>query len=797
MSDYLDPDNEELIKDFFVEAETQVEALESNILVLENNPNNPDAVDEIFRAAHTLKGAAATVQMTELAEFTHVVEDTLDEIRSGHVSVNETLVDTLLSAVDVVKEMLDARSNGTTYTHDTSELTEALKVFVAEAKSGSPAGRMADASDAPQDELPRQEAHRSRVDESSEYGELEQREAQADDTPVCRVTVGFDESNPMNSVGGIQVYAALKQIGRIVRTRPEFDALYEDKFFPQVEYYVESSSTAEEIQQAASIPDVTDAVDVHFSGGPQPVAQTATESPKSRADIEPEARASRRETISNGSAQPAEFGEADEIPDAVTAAAVDDVRARDSKRTGGSGSILRVESRRIDNLLNLVSETVINKASFNQVSNGFAENDTLLQSSEARFRETLKELFNSMPEYLESIQRGASIKAVKKEIIERFGDLPGVFDGFFAAHKTTVARFRNTAQNLGRIAGELQEGVMRIRMVPISQIFNRFPRLVRDLSRSLNKDVNLVIEGEDTELDKSVIEDLLDPLIHCVRNSIDHGIESSEQRNENGKPGEGLLRLKASSEGNMIIIEISDDGRGIDIEAVRAKAHERGVIHPSKTLSDIEAFNLIFDPGFSTAAKITNVSGRGVGLDVVKRQIEKLNGSVTVWSEKGIGTRFTVKIPLTLAIIQGLLVRVGREIYAIPITSVIESHRIKPAEVKRIDNYEVFNVRDDVVSILRLNRLFKIETNENPEYHFVVVVGTGEKKMGLIVDSLIGEEDVVIKPLKDHYVTTPGIAGANITGDGTVSLIIDVAQLLELGLRNELEERRRRETMVS
>ncbi|TVR59037.1 MAG: chemotaxis protein CheA [Spirochaetaceae bacterium] len=785
MSDYLDPDNEELIKDFFVEAETQVEALESNILVLENNPNNPDAVDEIFRAAHTLKGAAATVQMTELAEFTHVVEDTLDEIRSGHVSVNETLVDTLLSAVDVVKEMLDARSNGTTYTHDTSELTEALKVFVAEAQSGSPGGRTADASDAPQDELPQV------------YGELEQRETQAGDTPVYRVTVGFDESNPMNSVGGIQVYAALKQIGRIVRTRPEFDALYEDKFFSQVEYYVESSSTAEEVEQAATIPDVTDAVDVHFTGAPQPVAQTATESPKSRSDIEPEARASRRETASNGAAQPAESGEADEIPDAVTAAAVDDVRARDLKRSGGSGSILRVESRRIDNLLNLVSETVINKASFNQVSNGFAENDTLLQSSETRFRETLKELFNSMPEFLESIQRGASIKAVKKEIIERFGDLPGVFDGFFAAHKTTVARFRNTAQNLGRIAGELQEGVMRIRMVPISQIFNRFPRLVRDLSRSLNKDVNLVIEGEDTELDKSVIEDLLDPLIHCVRNSIDHGIESSELRNENGKPSEGLLRLKASSEGNMIIIEISDDGRGIDIDAVRAKAHERGVIHPSKTLSDIEAFNLIFDPGFSTAAKITNVSGRGVGLDVVKRQIEKLNGSVTVWSEKGIGTRFTVKIPLTLAIIQGLLVRVGREIYAIPITSVIESHRIKPAEVKRIDNYEVFNVRDDVVSILRLNRLFKIETNENPEYHFVVVVGTGEKKMGLIVDSLIGEEDVVIKPLKDHYVATPGIAGANITGDGTVSLIIDVAQLLELGLRNELEERRRRETMVS
>jgi two-component system chemotaxis sensor kinase CheA len=246
----------------------------------------------------------------------------------------------------------------------------------------------------------------------------------------------------------------------------------------------------------------------------------------------------------------------------------------------------------------------------------------------------------------------------------------------------------------------------------------------------------------------------------------------------------------------MILIEIVDDGRGIDVDAVRKKAIDRGVIHPNKQLSDVEAFNLIFDPGFSTAKEITNVSGRGVGLDVVKRQIEKLNGTVTVWSEKGNGTRFTIKIPLTLAIIQGLLVRVGKEMYAIPITSVIDSHRIKPSEIKMIDNYEVFNVREDVVSLIRLSRLFKIPVNENPDYHYVVIVGTSERKMGLIVDSLIGEEDVVIKPLRDHFTNSPGIAGANITGDGKVSLIIDVSQLLELGLRREKEERAKREMTI-
>jgi two-component system chemotaxis sensor kinase CheA len=246
----------------------------------------------------------------------------------------------------------------------------------------------------------------------------------------------------------------------------------------------------------------------------------------------------------------------------------------------------------------------------------------------------------------------------------------------------------------------------------------------------------------------------------------------------------------------MIIIEISDDGKGIDVDAVKAKAVERGLISPNKQLSDPEAFNLIFEPGFSTAKQITSISGRGVGLDVVRRQIDKLNGTVTVSSEHGKGTKFTIKLPLTLAIIQGLLVRVGPEIYSIPITSVIESLRVKPEEIQLIDNYEVFNIRSDVISLLRLNRLFGIRTEEQQDYNFIVIVGTAEKKMGFMVDSLIGEEDVVIKPLRDQFTNSPGIAGASILGDGSVSLIIDVSQLLELGLRKEIEQRRFREASI-
>ena len=762
MSDYLDPNNEELLKDFFVEAELQVEALESNILVLETNPGDSDAIDEIFRAAHTLKGASATVQMDELAEFTHIVEDVLDAIRSGSAEVSSYSVDTLLRSIDVIKEMLTARSNGHVSQLDTQDLRQQLVAMLvtgaeqtAETQTVSAQGNAASAASSSAAGL-------------SEYDSLELTQAAADGETVYRVEVSFNRDNPMNTVGGIQVFAALKKQGRVLKTSPDFEALYQDNFFPMVEYFVASSEPADSLEQSGSIPDVTTAVTVSRLGQAAAASDKASE------------------------AEPLSATAASEAPPPESSAP--EVAEAGERRSGGS--VLRVESRRIDNLLNLVSETVINKAGFNQLAAEFSDIVHLFETTDHDFRDTLKALFDALPDYLEQMQKGATVKQVRKELVSRFSTLYTVHDQFESDLKSTVTRFRSYAQNLGRITGELQEGVMRIRMVPIAQVFSRFPRLMRDLSRSLDKRIQLKIEGEDTELDKSVIEDLLDPLIHCVRNSVDHGIEAPAQRTEAGKSEQGSVSLKASNEGNMIVIEVADDGRGIDVEKVRARAIERGVIHAGKTLTDVDAYNLIFDPGFSTAATITNVSGRGVGLDVVKRQIEKLNGTVSVWSELGLGTRFTIKIPLTLAIIQGLLVRVGTEIYAIPITSVIDSHRIRPSEIRLIDNYEVFNVRDDVVSLLRLNRLFHIATDENKDYHFVVIVGSGDKKMGLVVDSLIGEEDVVIKPLRDHYTNAPGIAGANITGDGTVCLIIDVGQLLDLGLKHEMEQRERRETTI-
>ncbi len=793
MSDYLDPNNEELLKDFFMEAELQVETFEQNILVLENEPHNKEAVDEIFRAAHTLKGAAGTVQMEELAHFTHLCEDALDEIRAGKIEVTADVVDVILEAIDIIKAMLEERSEGSIYQEDTSSVAKKLESFIS--GEGSPVAAAKSEAKPEVEEKTSEKVTDSKASGGilSEYEILEFKNQCAENDKLFHIHIIFNEDNPMNTVGGVQVYAALNHNGNILKSIPDFEQLYEDIFHPVADFYISSALSEQELQKVVQIQDVViesevKNLDSEIEAEKAPKAEESVSKTDSTVSTEADA--------DNGSGTEAQSNE--DVTVQKDLAAPPKKPEKELKRTAkGSGSILRVDSRRIDNLLNLVSETVITKASFNQISSSFSDNLIEFQSNQNLCRDRLKELLDKLPDYLQSIQDGSDVKDIRKEINERYGDIFSVFEGVDSGFKTTVAKFQNTLQSLARTTSELQEGVMQIRMVPISQIFSRFPRLVRDLSRSCSKEIKLIIEGEDTELDKSVIDDLLDPLIHCVRNSVDHGIEGPEERVETGKPANGTVMLKARNEGNMIVIEISDDGRGIDVEKVKKKAIDNGLIHPSKNLSDVEAFNLIFEAGFSTAKEVTNISGRGVGLDVVRKQIEKLNGNVNVYSEKGSGTVFTIKLPLTLAIIQGLLVRVGTEIYAIPITSVVDSHRIKPEEINMIDNYEVFNVRQDVISLIRLNRLFRIPTEESGEYNFVVIVGSGDKKMGLMVDALIGEEDVVIKPLKDKYTNSPGIAGATILGDGTVSLIIDVSQLLDLGLKREIEERQMREATIS
>ncbi len=794
MSDYLDPNNEELLKDFFAEAEQQVEQLESNILVIENDPSNHEAIDEIFRAAHTLKGGSATVEMMELSHFTHSVEDVLDEIRSDRVSVDEDVVDLLLTSIDVIKAMLEARQNGAVYEENIDGIIEKLKAYIPE-KGSKPLPKKAPAKAAPTSVAAPAPAQSPASSggiplpslSEDEYEEL--KSACEGSQALWCVAVKFDENNPMNTVGGIQVFAALKAVGNVLKTIPDFDALYEDQFYETVFYYLASSEKSEAIEDASFLSDVTLVTDAHLltdenysSGAAAPVQAAAATPAQAPAPVAAETEAKPLA----GQAKADAINEQIAEKKAEAKAEKKDAPAAPGTGHTQQGSILRVDSRRIDNLLNLVSEAVIIKASFNQLA-GQTQNELVkFQSVESQFRDRFRTLLDELPNYLEDLQKGTPLNEIKKRLAEQYGDMGNMFDQYETESKGITGRFRSYTQQLGTIAGELQEGVMKIRMVPINQIFSRFPRVVRDLQRDLNKKINLEIEGEDTELDKSVVEDLLDPIMHCVRNSVDHGIETPEVRKAAGKPETGTVLLKASNEGNLIVIEVKDDGAGIDVEKVRKKAIENGLIHPDKIITDQDAYQLIMQPGFSTADKISNISGRGVGLDVVKTMINNIKGSISINSTKGQGTSFIIKIPLTLAIIQGLLVRVGTEIYSIPIANVIESQCININEISHIDNYEIMNVRNEVISVLRLSRLFNIPENQTGDECYIVIVGTQEKKIGVMVDTLIGEEDVVIKPLRDKFTNSPGIAGASILGDGSVSLIIDVSQLLDLGVKQEL-----------
>ncbi len=333
------------------------------------------------------------------------------------------------------------------------------------------------------------------------------------------------------------------------------------------------------------------------------------------------------------------------------------------------------------------------------------------------------------------------------------------------------------------VTTDLQIAVMKTRMLPIGKVFNKFPRMIRDLSRELDKKIELVISGEETELDKSIVEEIGDPLVHIIRNSCDHGIEMPDERLAKGKPETGTISLKAYNEGNAIVIQIDDDGKGLDVEMLKNKSLEKGIITEKEadTMSDKEAFGLIFKPGFSTAAAVTNVSGRGVGMDVVKTNIEKLNGIIDIESELGVGTSLKLKIPLTLAIIQALLVGVQEEHYAIPLASVLETVRISRDEIYTVENRSVMRLRDEVLSLVHIGDIFEVERIlDSSEHAYVVVLGLGASKLGLIVDSLVGQEEIVIKSLGDYLKGIEGVAGATIRGDGGVTLIVDVVALMQM-----------------
>lgn len=789
MSDFID---EELLKEWFEEAYDLIDGIEQSLLVLENDTSDTEAIDALFRAAHTLKGGSATVQFLEISHFTHTMEDAMDEIRNGAVKVSSEIVDVLLRALDIIKEMVAARVQGNVYSENIDDTLNELKKIAEHSFGSASVQKPTKKTEPEKKKKPAAESHEEpakseSVYEFGEYDLMEIKQANTEHLPMWQISVDFNEDNPMRTVGGIQVFTSLREVGTVLKTVPDFDSLYSDDFYQTVIYIVASSEPKEKLQKVIDLPDMTKKITII----PFTLSDSESESTVAKPAASPKKKGI-DETLS------AYIEKVDEkIPTQITETAKEVKKnqeeikkkapaAKDAKNM--ASSVLRVDSSRIDELLNLVSEIVINKATFNQLSIKYYESIDKFSTLMNSFKDKNKHFTGVLAH--NSANNG--MEALKNEYQKDVAGFSSEFDSFLNEYKDIVEKFRSTSQNLDRISSDLREGVMRVRMIQIKQVFSRFPRLVRDLSRDLHKEINLVMEGEETEVDKAMLDDLSDPLIHMIRNAVDHGMETPEARIAAGKPVPGTVKLKAANEGNLIAIYISDDGCGINAESVRKKAIEKKIISSDKQLSEQDTFALLFEPGFSTAEKITSVSGRGVGLDVVKKNIEKMSGTVRVTSVHGKGTTFIIKLPLTLAIIQGLMVKVQSEIYVLPISSVIESIRISPKDIKSIDNYEVINVRNEVLSLLRLNRLFNLKKSEELESYFVVIVGINDKKMGLLVDSLIGEEDIVIKPLKDKYTTTPGIAGATVLGDGTVSLILDVSQIIELGMKQEQKNQQNR-----
>ena len=380
----------------------------------------------------------------------------------------------------------------------------------------------------------------------------------------------------------------------------------------------------------------------------------------------------------------------------------------------------------------------------------------------------------------------------KNRLLKIYDDVEERYEG-----EKFLEELNQVVSSLSLVTTDIQLAVMKTRMLPIAKVFNKFPRMIRDLSRELGKQIDLEISGEETELDKSIVEEIGDPLVHIIRNSCDHGIEDPETRKAMGKPEKGLVQLKAYNEGNHIVVEIVDDGKGLDADMLKSKSIEKGIIteREADAMSEKEAFGLIFRPGFSTAAKVTNVSGRGVGMDVVKTNIEKLNGIIDIESEVGKGTVMKLKIPLTLAIIQSLLVGTQEEFYAIPLASVLETVRVPIDDIYTIDGKNVLRLRDEVLSLVRLSDVFGVnKVFDGGDQTYVVIIGVAEAKLGIIVDTLVGQEEIVIKSMGDYLQNIPGIAGATIRGDGRVTLIIDVGAMMEMAkdikvdIRAEIED---------
>ena len=693
---------------FIDETSEHVQTLSDCIMVLEKEPDNKDTINEVFRAAHSLKGMAGTMGFKRMQHLTHDMENVFQEVRSDKIKVNSAMIDLLFKCLDAIDGYLNnVKASSDEGTEDNEIIIKELNDFIAEANGAKPAEKVKEAAPAVEKEAPQASG-------DAAYLQIELTDAEKDSIKAAEeaglkvygVTISIQKECLLKAARAFLVFKAVEELGQILVYNPSSQDIEDEKFEYDFSFYMSTEEEFEKISQAASnVSEIESVV-----GGLVTYADVAGEEKQEEieevASVDVETVAVSETVTQTVAATPAATAQAAGKKQAVTKPV--------------TGRTVRVDIEKLDALMNQVSELIIAKNSLVSISS----------SESSSFQ---NQAFNEQIEYLE------------------------------------------------RITTNLHESVMKVRMVPIESTVNKFPRMIRDLSRQLGKKMELYMSGEETELDRTVVDQIGDPLQHLLRNSADHGLESNEVRKERGKPEVGSIFLKAYQEGNNVIIKVSDDGNGIDVEAVKNKAIERGTItaEQAENMSQKEIINLLFLPSFSMAKKISDISGRGVGLDVVKSNIEALGGDVEVQTELGEGTTFTVRLPLTLAIIQALMVEIRDEKYAIALGSISNIESIPVNEVKYVEAQEVIHLRGTVIPLIRMDKILDInDGQEEPENLTVVIVKKGDSQAGLVVDNLMGQQEIVIKALGNYINNNKIISGATILGDGEVALILDVNTLM-------------------
>lgn len=685
---------------FIDETTEHLQSLNEQLLILEKEPDNTDTINEIFRAAHSLKGMAGTMGYKRMQRLTHDMENVFSEIRNGKMNVTAYLVDTLFQGLDALESYLSSiQETADEGTDDHQDIIDALANVLTEGlNSGQPKEEVAPApaqQETKTAEPATEEQLLNKYKELSfaDYEKHAMAKALDEGQNVFGLTVEIVDTCLLKAARAFLVFKALEEIGEVIKSVPDVQDIEDEKFELDFSLVLLTHKSLEEVRSI-----VLNVSEIKAIGIGAIEVDYVEEAPQVAAKDESAAKAVKKTETKK------------------------DKPAANGKQAGKPvvNRSVRVDIEKLDVLMNLVSELIIAKNGL--VSIGANEGEARNDAS-----------FNEQIEYLE------------------------------------------------RVTTNLHESVMKVRMMPIESVVNKFPRMIRDLTKKLNKKMELYMTGEDTELDRTVIDEIGDPLMHLLRNAADHGLESNEERVAVGKPEVGSIFLNAYQDGNNVVIEVRDDGKGIDTEKVKNKAIEKGTITPeqAETMTEQDIIELLFRPSFSTAEKISDVSGRGVGLDVVKNKIEGLGGDIECKTVLGEGSNFIIRLPLTLAIIQALMVELGTEKYAIALGSIQTIEDIPKEEIKYVQTREVISLRGKVIPLVRLGNVLDVEPLEQePESLTVVIVAKGDKLAGLVVDNLIGQQEIVIKSIGKYINNNKIISGATILGDGEVALIIDANTLV-------------------